>query len=636
MHAEKVSEGFFTGINYWASKNATQMWDHYDAPSVEADMRAMQGAGITHLRIFPMWAAFQPLTALYISHSDTPYEYRFGEEPLPDTEAGRAGVSEAACRNFENFCDLAEKYGLKLIVGLITGHMSFRNFAPPAFIGRNLLGDPTVLMWQLRFVRYFVRRFRDRACIVGWDLGNEVNNLVGQTTTPEIFYDWCSAISDAIRANDGTRPVISGLDSASPEKGIVNLITVRETCDMHTCHPYNIFATKTDPLPTMKPILDLAFKCRMYEDMAQVPTFVQEFGSIGYMNCSRKTEADFYRACLYAALSHGCHGAMWWCAFDQGHLRFAPYDWNNIGSDYGFFDRDRQPKPVAEENLRFHELLKKLPEGKLPPHTRNGVILVPRDNGDAEPDKLRAAFLLGKRANLDFSFSYALDPIPDAPLYILPSIQSNQPLPARRLDAVLDKVEQGAVLYLSVGESLFRQIPEITGVQIAMRECVPAEKTLRFEDRELPIACPIRYVIESAEAEILARDENGSPLFFRQQRGKGFVYLLLAPLEKYLAQRPGAFWRENEPAYDLIYRELGRASNASRIADSDCPDIRLTEHPVDEKTAYIVAVNYSPAPRTARITLPAGRTEWVHGGKITDGQLTLPANDGAVFLFHRA
>ena len=153
---EKISGGFFTGINYWGLKDATQMWEKYDDASVEEDMKALRGADVTHLRVFPLWPVFQPLTALYTSREE-PYEYRFGEEPLPNTDAGRAGVSEEACLRFENFCALAEKYGLKLIVGLITGHMSFRNFAPPAFAGRRLVGDPTVLKWQLRFVRYFVR-----------------------------------------------------------------------------------------------------------------------------------------------------------------------------------------------------------------------------------------------------------------------------------------------------------------------------------------------------------------------------------------------------------------------------------------------------------------------------------------------
>ena len=632
---EKISKGFFTGINYWGLKDATQMWEKYDAASVEEDLKAMRSAGITHLRVFPMWPVFQPITALYASLGQEPYEYRFGEEPLPDTEAGRAGVSEEACRHFENFCALAEKFDLKLIVGLITGHMSFRNFAPPAFAGRQLLGDPTVLKWQLRFVRYFVKRFRNQSCIAGWDLGNEVNNLIaGGQVTADMFYTWCSAIADAARASDGSRPIVSGMDASSVEKGVSNLTTIREICDVHTCHPYNIFATKTDPLPTMKPILDLAFKCGMYEDVAQVPTFVQEFGSIGYLSCSRKVEADFYRACLYACLSHGCHGAMWWCAFDQGHLRFAPYEWNNIGSDYGFFDKERNPKPLAQVNLDFHALLDKLPGGELPPHARNGVILIPRDNGDADINKLRAAYMLGKRANLDFSFSYALDAIPDAPLYILPSISSNQPLPARRLDQIMEKVEAGAVLYLSLDTALFRMIPELTGVQVAWREAVPTDMTLHFQGAELPIRAPFHHTVESADAEILARNEADEPVFFMKRHGKGRVYFLLAPLEKYLAERPGAFYRPDEPAYDLIYRELGRAAGADRIADSSSPFVRLTEHTVDEKTAYIVAVNYSPYPQDARITAKKGSFEWVHGAKMQGDTLKMGPNEGAVYIFH--
>ena len=334
MNEEKLfSGGFFTGVNYWALKNATNMWEDFDEASIEEDMKAMAAAGVTHLRVFPTWHVFQPLKALYTTRL-TPYEYRFGEEARPDTEAGRAGVSEEACRKFERFCDLSEQYGFKLVVGLITGHMSFREFAPPAFEGRQRLSDPTVLKWQLRFVRYFVRRFKDRAAIAGWDLGNEVNNMAsGEGFVKDDFYVWCSAIADAVRACDPAHPVVSGMDALSIEKDASNYEVIRETCDIHTCHPYNIFATQGDPLPSMKPVCDLTARCRYGEDIAGVPTFVQEFGSIGYLNCSPKTEADFYRACLYATLAHGCHGVMWWCAFDQGQLRFAPYEWTNSGSD---------------------------------------------------------------------------------------------------------------------------------------------------------------------------------------------------------------------------------------------------------------------------------------------------------------
>lgn len=132
MSLTEFNQGFFTGINYWDSKNAINMWQNFDQKVIEKDFELLQKAGITHLRVFPLWPVFQPLTALY-GPTTKVYEYSFGEDPLPDTEAGRAGVSESACQKFEIFCRLAEKYGLKLIVGLITGHMSFRTYCPPRF-----------------------------------------------------------------------------------------------------------------------------------------------------------------------------------------------------------------------------------------------------------------------------------------------------------------------------------------------------------------------------------------------------------------------------------------------------------------------------------------------------------------------
>lgn len=139
----------------------------------------------------------------------------------------------------------------------------------------------------------------------GWDLGNEVNNIKPENPGNEDdFYVWCASISDAIRVCDPERPVISGMCSTNIEKEYDSLMVIRDTCDIHTCHPYNIFHTHHDPLPTMKPVLDLSFRCQLGNDIARVPTFVQEFGFIGYVNCSQKTEADFYRACLYTALSY--------------------------------------------------------------------------------------------------------------------------------------------------------------------------------------------------------------------------------------------------------------------------------------------------------------------------------------------
>lgn len=606
------------------------MWSNFNPDSIEKDFKLLKNAGITHLRVFPLWSVFQPLHALY--GPEQVYEYTFGEEPLPDTPAGRAGVSEETCRKFEIFCRIAQKYDMRLIVALITGHMSFRTYNPPAFDGKALLSDPTVLKWQRRYVKYFVNRFKSEESIIGWDLGNEPVHMPGKSENPDEFYVWCSIISDSIKSCDNSRPVISGIDQCNIERGHSNLRTIQETCDINTTHPYNIFQTASDPLPTMKPILDLPFRCKISEDIGKIPTFVQEFGAIGYMNCSYKTEADFYRCCLLTTLAHGCHGTMWWCAFDQGHHGCAPYRWNNIGSDYGFFDKNLIPKPVAEENMNFKKRLSAIPGEKLPEHTTNGIILIPRDDGGVDMDVLRATYILAKQANLDMDFSYALDPIPDAPLYILPGVTYSKSITKQRFDELLEKVENGAVLYIGADTGLMRQIPQITGVNIAYREQVDTTKTINFGDVALPVNTSYFYKPESYDAEVLATDENGDGVFFKHKLGNGYVYFLTLPLEKHLAYKKGTFFKENQPAYDIVYRELAKTAKICRIADSDNPFVRLTEHKIDENSYYVFAINYNNTLANAKITVSDEYDiEKVFGNDIVCGALNLRENDGALF-----
>ena len=628
-----IFDEFFTGINYWASKNAIRMWEDFDAQSVENDMKLLHDAKITHLRVFPLWSTFQPLTA-ECSYSGA-YEYRFGNNPLPDTEAGRAGVSEEACAHFEEFCHIARKYDMKLIVGLMTGHMSFGIFAPPAFSGRSHMTDADDIKWQVRFVSYFVNRFKEEPSIIGWDLGNEVLGLSGKAS-PDRFFVWCSLIANTIRSCDNTRPVISGMGDPGAknfiENGKESIKELCEICDIHTFHPYQVFSNSCEPLCSMKPVLDPSFKCQLGEDIGKKPDFVQEFGSIGYLNCSYKSEARFYRAALLSGLAHGNHGLMWWCAFDQGELDFPPYDWNNRGSDYGFFTRDGKAKPIVAENLAFHDRLKKIPGGNLPKHTVNGVIIVPRDDSGANLNTLRAAYILGKQANLDLGFTYALDPIPDAPLYIMPSLDSSMAIPKRRLDVLLEKVKKGAVLYISIGNAFFRSVPELFGVTFEARQDGQCSKTLVVNGEELPVTADAVFTVESVEAEVIGRDEDGVPMFFKNKYGQGSIYFLTAPVEKYLAAQRGAFYLDGQPDYAMVYREIAQAAGVKRLAESSDPLVRLTEHKIADGEYYVFAINYSNNDRCTNIVFDRDvDVTTVFGAELTGGKAMIPACDGALY-----
>lgn len=628
----------FVGINYWASHNSINMWRNWDAKIIKQDFKRLNEAGISVLRVFPLWPDFQPLTALYMNNGER-YEYRFGEEKIPDTEAGRAGVSESACEHFEELCDLAKKYDLKLIVALLTGHMSFRIYSPEAFAGKNFLSDPTVIKWEIRYVTYMVNRFKTREAIIGWDLGNECSCLGRDASfPPDQAYVWVSAITNAIKVCDSQRPVITGLDESPISKGSFNLLDIGEQIDVQTVHPYHVFSTNLDSLTSMRSVLDSSFRCQLYLDIGGKPTFVQEVGSIGYMNCSEKSEADFYRGLFFSAWANDCLGIMWWCAFDQGQLEYAPYCWNNIGSNYGFFKADGSEKEIVHENLRLIDTIDRLPFDTLPRKIQNAVCLVQRaDDLDLIPI-LRTVYALAKQANLDIGFSYALNPIPDAKVYLLPSIQGNQPITKHRWEELLTKVREGAILYMSYDNSLFRDFPEISGLKVRGRIFATAPIRTEIHGKCMTldqINGLYQYNIESCEAEILAVSD-GQPIFVKKSYGKGYIYTLLYPLEKMLSEKPGAFSNPTLPRYDIIYREVVTESDINKCIDTDSRFIRTTEHIIDESNRYIVAINLSDEKQTCHLHLKAGwkvSEEYYHPS-VSD-ELELDCNDASIFKISR-
>ena len=160
---------FILGCNYWASNEGIEMWKNWDEESVRDDFRILCEHGVKHLRVFPLWRDFQPVWPLF-DWAGIKREYRIHEDKLPEN---KYYLDETMLKRFECFCDIAEEFGLKLIVGILTGWMSGRLFIPPALYGKNLFKDSTALMFELKYVEGFVRRLKNKPAILGWDLGNE-------------------------------------------------------------------------------------------------------------------------------------------------------------------------------------------------------------------------------------------------------------------------------------------------------------------------------------------------------------------------------------------------------------------------------------------------------------------------------
>lgn len=623
---------FFTGINYWDSQHATKMWQEFDESVIDEDMRVMRAAGVDILRVFPLWSDFQPLTGG--DSAKGVYEFQMDGKTLPDTEAGRAGVSEEMCLRFERFCSLADKHGLKLIVGLITGQMSFGGFYPPVFKGaHNAVSDPAMCKWELRYIKYLVGRMKKQSAIVGWDLGNEVEHIAADVE-PDAFYFWCASLANAIRVADPTRPVISGFAKGGITEGKANSLEVGEYCDVHTVHPY-VFWKLKDPIHTMRPVMDISFWARMGEDISDIPTFVQEFGSIGYMNCSYETEAAFYRGAALSCMAEGAHGVMWWCAFDQGHHTFTPYNWNNIGSQYGFFKADRTPKPIVEANRYLRGFAEAVPEG-LPRSISDACILIPRENEKIERI-LQSAYIMAKQAGLNADFAYTLSPIPDASLYLLACPQGHKAITKERWNELLEKVKGGSGLFLSLSKGLFREVPETFGVCIHYRYDRAYRCHMQLDGETLPVDSKFAFDIEPTTARVLARDEQGNPVLFENDYGAGKTYLCTLPLEECVGERTGVFFEEDAPAYYKVYEKIAQGVPTGHISRIEHRFICRTEHVVDENNRYVFLINYDCRPHSAVLQPEDGwQAEIVHGDGWEGGKVALRPNDGVLLRLFKA
>ena len=146
------------GVNYWGRDYGTEMWRHYDGKAIREELKKLAEYGVRCMRVFPNWRDFQPIDANYCYQGDRgEYVSANTGKPVYDD-----GVDMDRIADFRDFCHAAEQNGMTLVVSVVTGWMSGRVFVPSALFGKNLFTDPTALLFQQRFIRGMVTRFRDK------------------------------------------------------------------------------------------------------------------------------------------------------------------------------------------------------------------------------------------------------------------------------------------------------------------------------------------------------------------------------------------------------------------------------------------------------------------------------------------
>ncbi|MBE6611628.1 MAG: hypothetical protein E7632_03955 [Ruminococcaceae bacterium] len=615
-------KNYYMGVNYWDSTSGTDMWVNFDEAVIDADLAALEAIGVDTLRIFPNWRDFQPVMNVY-GWGGNFMEHRLKGERFPEDTFF---LDPVMIERFLTFCDLAQKHGMKLVVGVVTGWMSGRLFVPPALEGKNIITDPEALMWQTRFCHGFVRAVKHHPAIDAWELGNECNCL-GHTPTRYAAYVWTSTIRSAISLEDPDRPVYSGMHGLASETGMQWMVQDQgELTDMLTCHPYPSPTVGGDVTPanrlrcTMIPTAQLAY----YSGISGRPAMIEEQGTFSDMLINREGAADFMRVNLLSGWANGSRGYLWWCGMEHLKLSHPPYSWSMIERELGILDIDRNPKPVGRTMKEISAVLSTMPE--LPEKQIDGVCVLPRDTKhwpSAAP-----AYILAKQAGIELTMRTAdqihrTADLPDAPLYIVPTLTGWAPLHKEAYDALLEKANNGATVYFSVATGFITECEKVTGMRSNGMYNAGGD-TMTFTDgSSLPMCYQKKFLLESVGAEVLARDSYGNPVFTKNSFGKGTVYMLYFPMEQMMWNNALAFTGKEKPDYSRIYRIIGEDVLKNHPIDSANNQVGMTLHPTDTGY-YAVLVNYDNMTHDAEVSVADGWTmEPVYGDVTSIGKCNM-------------
>lgn len=581
---------FMIGCNYWASHAGTEMWVKWDEETVEKDFSELKKYGVEYLRVFPIWRDFQPVKPCYACAMSL-YEYRMEDDTLPTNPYY---LDEEMMARFVKLCALAEKYELKLIVGILTGWMSGRQFVPSLLYGRNLFTDPIATTFTLKFVSGFVKMLKDQPAIIAWDLGNECNCL-SDAPSREVAYTWTAMVRNAIKAEDHTRRVISGMHGIRPT-GAWTIADQGELTDVLTTHPYPYWVAhaRKDKTISFRTLMHAPAESEMYSALSKKPVLVEEIGTMGPQVCSEENAGVFMRCQLFSAWANGQEGLLWWCAFDQNTFTVPPYAWTMVERYLGLFENGYVAKPALVEMRRVSKRIKGLP--KLPQKQVDAVCILSKDINHWGVAYM--TYALAKQAGLTITFADGNDELPDAKCYLLPSVAGIDVLEKTKYDALKRKVENGATLYVSMDNGIMTEFEALFGARVVDSCARDVTSVVTVGKKQLALKGKTKRILQPTFAKVLLSDENGEPVLLKNSYGKGKVYYLNAPLEASLIDVDDAF----DLGYYRLYDCFAEAVKKEKPLVCENDKLGVTYHE-DEGGRYAVIINYSDEIQPTKIRL---------------------------------
>lgn len=214
-----------------------------------------------------------------------------------------------------------------------------------------------------------------------------------------------------------------------------------------------------------------------------------------------------------------------------------------------------------------------------------------------------STLILAKQNHFDIRYRFTSRHEIEASLYIMPGVKGDVSLYGYEWDSLIEKIKNGAVLYVSMDNCALTNFTELFGVEVAGRELRSAPAVVELDGEKFTIPAEVKTILNVLDGEVLAREADGNPVFIRHRFGKGWCYLLTVPMEKAIGGITGAFHKPEQPAWRKFYAPLREHISARRRITCSNPLVTLTEHPESDNVCWAVAINNSTETATVDFTV---------------------------------
>jgi hypothetical protein len=296
---------------------------------------------------------------------------------------------------------------------------------------------------------------------------------------------------------------------------------------MQTTHPYPMFTPycSKEKVVKMRSVLHPAAESVYYSGISNQKCMVEEVNTLGPMVLSDDFMPEFLEKSVATSFQYGTSGYLWWCGFDQDHLDFAPYDVNALEQNLGLCYCNGEPKSVLKEMKKLSSLLAPLENLPEPDKHCCVILSLGQDNWKIA----YASFVMATQCGYTVDFMYEDQPLKDYDYYIIPSIKGYTGLPKRTLDALKEKIKNGARLLLTYNGGYIGDFEGMTGLKVVGRE--ESNKTYNISLFSTPVSIKSQVVLETvcSTAKVVCKDEDN--VFTVNKYGEGEVYYFNGDIE---------------------------------------------------------------------------------------------------------